>query len=148
MAKSKLEEALEKYMSGRVELRAGILDKETYPLNEDGSGGEYVAQVAYIQEFGAPGSNIPPRPFFRSAIAINKKNWSAVIARGLKNYNGDVALAFGSAGEVIIDDLRESVRTWSSPPNAESTVRKKKFNNPLIHTGQLMNSFSYEVNDD
>lgn len=48
MAKSKLEEALEKYMSGTaVTLRAGILEEAVYP------DGTQVAQVGYIQEFGA-----------------------------------------------------------------------------------------------
>ncbi|BBG58505.1 hypothetical protein [Providencia rustigianii] len=148
MAKSKLEEALEKYLKGNLELRAGILDKQAYPSNEDGSGGEFVATVAYKQEFGEPSENIPSRPFFRHAISVNKDKWSAIIAKGFRSYDGDGVMALRSAGEEVIDDLRESVRTWSTPPNSKETVDRKGFNNPLIDTGQLMNSFSYEVNDD
>lgn len=184
MAKSKLEEALEKYLTGNLELRAGIFEKATYP------DGMPVANVAYINEYGATieqqartgtiyrklkkdGSfarggkfvkaknsnfatqhdiaaqtiNIPPRPFFRFAIALNKKKWSDAIGKSLAD-GGSPAIALRKAGEIITDDLRESVREWSDPQNAKSTVAKKGFNNPLIDTGQLMNSFSYEVNDD
>lgn len=44
---SKLEAALSKYLGGNLELRAGILEGSTY---EDGTS---VAQIGYIQEYGA-----------------------------------------------------------------------------------------------
>lgn len=47
MAKSKLEEALEKYLTGNLELRAGIFETAKYP------DGTPVAHVAYINEYGA-----------------------------------------------------------------------------------------------
>ncbi|EMI7065466.1 hypothetical protein V6858_003974 [Providencia rettgeri] len=142
MAKSKLEEALEKYLTGNLELRAGIFETAKYPE------GEQVAEVAYKQEFGSPSENIPSRPFFRHAIAVNQKNLSAVIANGFRHYDGDIELAMRAAGEVIVDDLRNSVINWSTPPNAQYTVDLKGFNNPLVDTGQLANSFGYEVIDD
>lgn len=142
MAKSNLEEALEKYLTGNLELRAGIFETAKYPE------GEQVAEVAYKQEFGSPSENIPSRPFFRHAITVNQENWSAVIANGFRHYDGDIELAMRAAGEVIVDDLRNSVINWSTPPNAQYTVDLKGFNNPLVDTGQLANSFGYEVIDD
>ncbi|HCT5325253.1 TPA: hypothetical protein OT022_001668 [Morganella morganii] len=143
MAKSKLEEALEKYMSGTaVTLRAGILEEAKYP------DGNQVAQVGYIQEYGAPEAKIPPRPFFRAVINEGKQAWPAILASGVEHYQGDVKSALALLGEQIVGELSQSVRDWNSPPNAPATIAKKGFNKPLIDTGQMANSFSYEVNDD
>ncbi|MEY1087317.1 hypothetical protein AB7160_00470 [Morganella morganii] len=143
MAKSKLEEALEKYMSGTaVTLRAGILEEAKYP------DGTQVAQVGYIQEYGAPEAKIPPRPFFRAVINEGKQVWPAILASGVEHYQGDVKSALALLGEQIVGELSQSVRDWNSPPNAPATIAKKGFNKPLIDTGQMANSFSYEVSDD
>jgi hypothetical protein len=143
MAKSKLEEALERYMSGTaVTLRAGILEEAKYP------DGTQVAQVGYIQEYGAPEAKIPPRPFFRAVIAEGKSTWPAILASGVEHYRGDVKSALALLGDQIVGELSQSVRDWSSPPNAPATIAKKGFNKPLIDTGRMANSFSYEVNDD
>ena len=143
MAKSKLEEALEKYMSDTaVTLRAGILEEAKYP------DGTQVAQVGYIQEYGAPEAKIPPRPFFRAVINEGKQAWPAILASGVEHYQGDVKSALALLGEQIVGELSQSVRDWNSPPNAPATIAKKGFNKPLIDTGQMANSFSYEVTDD
>lgn len=143
MAKSKLEEALEKYMSGTaVTLRAGILEEAKYP------DGTQVAQVGYIQEFGAAEAKIPPRPFFRAVINEGKQTWPSILAAGVEHYQGDVKSALALLGEQIVGELSQSVRDWSSPPNAPATIARKGFNKPLIDTGQMANSFSYEVTDD
>ncbi|MDN3813691.1 hypothetical protein ACVZH2_02795 [Morganella morganii] len=143
MAKSKLEEALEKYMSGTaVTLRAGILEEAKYP------DGTQVAQVGYIQEYGAPEAKIPPRPFFRAVINEGKQTWPSILAAGVKHYQGDVKSALALLGDQIVGELSQSVRDWSSPPNAPATIARKGFNKPLIDAGQMANSFSYEVTDD
>lgn len=143
MAKSKLEEALEKYMSGTaVTLRAGILEEAKYP------DGTQVAQVGYIQEYGAPEAKIPPRPFFRAVINEGKQTWTSILAAGVEHYQGDVKSALALLGDQIVGELSQSVRDWSSPPNAPATIARKGFNKPLIDTGQMANSFSYEVTDD
>ncbi|SSN07963.1 Uncharacterised protein [Klebsiella pneumoniae] len=143
MAKSKLEEALEKYMPGTaVTLRAGILEEAKYP------DGTQVAQVGYIQEYGAPEAKIPPRPFFRAVINEGKQSWPAILASSVEHYQGDVKSALSLLGEQIVGELSQSIRDWNSPPNAPATIVKKGFNKPLIDTGQMANSFSYEVTDD
>ncbi|WP_430248420.1 hypothetical protein ACIH2S_07420 [Providencia sp. PAZ2] len=184
MAKSKLEEALEKYLNGNLELRAGILDGATY---DDGTP---VAHVAYIHEFGASINqaertgtiyrsirkdgafnkngrfvkarnanfatehsipahtiNIPPRPFFRSVIANGKTTWSAILSNGIKN-RGSIKGGMEYLGGAIVEELHASVMTWTSPPNAASTIAKKGSNSPLRDSMRLSRSFSYEVNDD
>ncbi|MEM7927520.1 hypothetical protein Q4R04_17210 [Morganella morganii] len=185
MAKSKLEEALEKYMSGTaVTLRAGILEEAKYP------DGAQVAQVGYIQEFGASINqpersgtiyrkvgkdgalsrggkfvkaknsnfatqhtiaahtvNIPPRPYFRTVIAEGKSTWPVILASGIKE-RGSVKKGLQYLGGAIVEELHDSVMTWSSPPNAPSTIANKGADSPLRDTMKLSKSFSYEVNDD
>lgn len=186
MAKSKLEEALEKYLSSgsNLELRAGILEGAIY---DDGTP---VAHVAYMQEFGASINqaertgtiyrgirkdgtfnrngrfvkaknsnfatdhnipahtiNIPPRPFFRSVIANGRTTWPAILAKGIEN-RGGVRGGMEYLGGAIVEELHESVMTWTSPPNAASTIAKKGSNSPLRESMRLSRSFSYEVNDD
>lgn len=186
MAKSKLEEALSKYLlsGSNLELRAGVLEGSTY---DDGTS---VAQVAYMQEFGASINqaertgtvyrsirkdgtfnkngrfvkaknsnfatehnipahtiNIPPRPFFRTVIANGKTTWSAILAKGIEN-RGSVRGGMEYLGGAIVEELHTSVMTWTSPPNAASTVAKKGSNSPLRDSMRLSRSFSYEVSDD
>ncbi|HHN8476258.1 TPA: hypothetical protein ACRRWY_003709 [Morganella morganii] len=184
MAKSKLKEALEKYMSGTSGIRVGILENATYP------DGLHVAQVAYWQEFGASVEveakkgvihrkvdkhgnlinggrfvkaskanlvtehdipahtiNIPPRPFFRNTISEGKKTWPQVLSDAIAD-SGDEKKALSILGEVIKDELSNAVLSWETPHNALSTWAKKGFNKPLIDTGQMAKSFSYEVTDD
>ncbi|WP_387690785.1 hypothetical protein [Photorhabdus sp. RM71S] len=140
---SKLEEALMKYLNNsNLELRAGIFESATYP------DGTPVATAGYINEYGAPEASIPPRPFFRTVIANGNHEWSGVLARGIKHYNGNAKQAMSALGGVIVDELQASVLSWTAPPNSPLTVAKKGFNKPLVETAQLSRSFSYEVNDD
>ncbi len=88
---------------------------------------------------------IPARPYFRNMIAKNSPNWPARIAAALRAGNYDGAVALKSVGQSIKDDLQQSIRATDSPPNAKSTIRKKGFNKPLIDTGHMLRSVSYEV---
>lgn len=89
---------------------------------------------------------IPPRPFFRTTVSNNKKNWVLSIQNLMKMHEPEKAM--GLMGEHIKDQIVQSIIGWSDPPNAPYTVKKKGFNNPLIQTGQLSRSISYEVNSD
>lgn len=140
MAKSKLEEALSKYLNEKLEVRAGIFETATYP------DGTPVAEVAYENEYGT--DSIPPRPFFRTTIAEKQKDWADSVAEGLQYYKGDIRAALEATGERMADDLQESVLNWKEPPNAPYTIAKKGFNKPLVDTGQMSKSFGSEVIDE
>ncbi|EOJ8666987.1 hypothetical protein AB7250_07755 [Providencia stuartii] len=181
---SKLEAALSKYLGNNLELRAGILEGSTY---EDGTS---VAQIGYIQEYGATINqparmgtiyrrirkdgtlssggrfvkakssnfatdhnipahtiNIPPRPFFRTVVANGRATWPAILAQSIERH-GSVRKGMESLGRAIKNELEVSVLTWETPPNAKSTIAKKKSASPLVETGKLHHSFDFEVNDD
>lgn len=120
-------------------MRVGIIETKTYP------DGTPIAQVGYVNEYGT--DTIPSRPFFRTAIANVKGEMVETIARSLKNNDVETALRHG--GEILADELKEQVVTWSDPPNAPYTIAQKGYNAPLRGNDRLLrNSFTVEISDD
>jgi hypothetical protein len=89
--------------------------------------------------------NIPARPFFRHMIAEKSPQWGAYMAQMLKLSNYDTGVALQKMGEKMHDQLQTSMRDWSTPRNAPSTIAKKGFNDPLVHTGYALNSIGIEI---
>lgn len=120
-------------------VKIGFLAGATYP---DGTS---VPLVAAINEFGAPSRNQPPRPFFRNMIADKSPEWPDAAAHLLLANNYDAAKTLGQIGEAISGQLRQSIRDLTEPPLKPSTIRGKGFDKPLIQTGHMLASVSYEV---
>lgn len=129
----------------------GRKQKIYHSVNADGSmrnDGRFVrakkANLERIVDVPSYELNIPSRPFFRTAIALNKDQLKEIIAKAIRE--GGVVYGMRIAGEFMSDKLKESVMTWSDPPNAASTIRHKGFNGPLRGTDRLLrNSFTYEI---
>jgi len=88
---------------------------------------------------------IPARPFFRTMIADKQSTWGGVLAKSLPALGYDGSQALGVLGTVIKDELQNSIRDIRAPANAASTVAIKGFDNPMIHTGHMLNSVTYKV---
>lgn len=122
-----------------------------HSVNADGSmrnDGRFVkakkANLERIVDVPSYELNIPSRPFFRTAVANNKDALKAAIARAIRA--GGMELGIRAAGEFMVDALKESVMTWTDPPNAKSTIRNKGYNSPLRGPDRLLrNSFTYEI---
>jgi len=119
------------------------------PLGKGYEDGTTYAYIAAIAEFGAPEQNIPPRPFFTPTIAAQKKKWAATIGKGVVevregNLNADQVLA--RVGDTAVSDLQAMIKSITSPPLAEATIRAKGFNKPLIDTGMMMRNIVSQVN--
>lgn len=136
-------------------VRVGFLESATYPASAEGQAeGLNVATVAFWNEFGTsrgtdkdgnavPG--IPSRPFFRTMVASKSPRWGVALGNQLRKTEYDPNMSLSLMGEVIKGQLQKSITTWSSPPNAPSTVARKGFNKPLIHTGTMLRSVDYQV---
>lgn len=122
------------------QLKVGFLEGSTYP------DGTPVPMVAAVNEFGNPANNQPPRPFFRNAISAHEKEWQDA-AEKLAKGDADTADVLSTLGEVIANDIRESIRKLDAPPLSPVTVARKGFSKPLIDTSNMLNSISYEVGD-
>lgn len=134
----KLEEMRQKVANPET-LRVGFLENATYP------DGTQVALVAAIQNFGAPGAGIPPRPFFSNMIAEKKGGWGDAYGKNLKKTDYDVTKAAALMGEGISGQLRKSIRETNSPALAPSTIRRKGSAKPLIFTGHMLGSVDYDI---
>lgn len=129
----------------------GFFANATYP---DGTS---VAMVAAIQNFGS--GRIPPRPFFSNMIRDKAHEWGPALGQLIvrTNYNADRSLAI--LGDGIAGQLRQSIRDTNTPPLAPATLRKRGYKGapfnpndpktfgakPLVHTGVMLGSVSYEV---
>jgi hypothetical protein len=119
--------------------RVGFLENAKYP------DGTPVAAIALIQDMGAPGAGIPPRPFFRNMIADKQGEWPAAIAGLLRANDYDAQRALGIAGAAIAGQLRQSIIDTNSPALAQSTIDRKGFAKPLVDTGHMLQSVDFEV---
>jgi|WetSurMetagenome_2_1015567.scaffolds.fasta_scaffold00813_7 hypothetical protein len=135
----KIGELAEKLKSKEPVVRVGFLENAVYP------DGTPVAMIAAIQDGGAPGAGIPPRPFFRNMIAAKKGEWPAAIAGLLKDNNYDAVRTLDQTGAAIAGQLRQSITEFNSVPLKPSTIKAKGFDKQLIDTGFMLNSVDFEV---
>lgn len=133
--------------------KVGVLSGEQRKDGKDGNLSEQVV-VAAANEFGT--KRIPERPFMRStfdaqanALASLQKKMYADILNGYKKPKEALALI----GEWYGAKVKRAIRSWETPPNALSTQKAKGkklrrkgalVNNPLVDTGQLMQSIQHK----
>lgn len=129
------------------EVSAGIL--ESAGKHDDSS--ESVAQIAAWNEYGT--AKIPERAAFRTSFFNNRKKYLKQLRKissgGFKGKKLKVA-AFDALGREARNDIQKSIAKGGWKPNAESTQLKKgggkqRINDPLINTGQMINSVDYRV---
>ena len=94
---------------------------------------------------GAYTITIPPRPFFRTMIKERAKTWPAAIEANLKATAYDAAKTLALMGEIIKGQLQQAIQDFRVPGNAPSTIRKKGFDKPLIHTRVMWRSVDFKV---
>jgi len=109
--------------------------------------GVAIYMYANFNEYGT--SNIPSRPFFRTALNNNRK----YIKEQLKELLGKVAtgkitgeIALKSIGLEVQGLIQDSIKNGNWEPNSARTIRKKKFKGqPLIETGSMLRAVSFEI---
>jgi len=141
--------ALSKFIAEakRSEMEAGFIDGAAYP------DGESVASVAKDNEYGVMQDNQPPRPFMRPAVANNGKKWVSLFGSSIPGmFGGGLTLdeSMGMLGEVVVTDIRKSIRAVTKPSLAPLTIamRKARGNTstkPLEDTMTMMNNVSHKV---
>lgn len=146
----KLQRILKKMQTGLGTAKGvsvGFLSDKRYPSTHGVRGTARspvsVAQNAFWEQFGT--KNIPARPYFTTMIEEKSPGWGDSLAYLAKATNYDGKKMMTNMGIGIQAQLVASIREWSDPPNAQSTVDIKGFNNPLIDEGIMMNSVEYEV---
>lgn len=129
---------------GSKSVKVGIQDDAGSHAGGDMS----IAAIAYINEYGTRNGRIPPRPAHTNAFDSNRSKLNALILR-LNRAVADGKMSADQAarllGQTHEDNVKQSIRSLTSPANALSTVEAKGSSNPLIDTGQTVNSVRYVV---
>lgn len=124
-------------------------------------GGQPVAGIAAVQEFGSESRGIPARSFMRSTASEKRADW----AQTTTQLTRAAALGKIAPGRVIEGvclaaegHVRATITKLSAPPLKQATVdaRKRRLANggagakstiskPLVDTGILLNTLTSEV---
>ena len=142
--------ALQKAVDKNV-LSVGILQPEASIVYKSGA---TMGQIAEWNEFGVPrdsGTRIPARPFMRQTFRKKKnidiaiKGMSVKGSKAMSNPSRIPRILLSVAGKALAAEMKLTIKDWETPKNAESTIRKKGKDDPLVETGLMMNSVRYEV---
>lgn len=107
-----------------------------------------LAQIGYYNEYGT--ATAPPRPFVRASVELNENKYKSMMAKQANQLiqNGG-SLELSSIGQEASDDMQAYAEDLKEPKNAPSTIKAKGFDNPLINTGEMVDSITFKVvNDD
>jgi hypothetical protein len=124
----------------------GWFPSSVYPVDPEGflgkyqSGGDPVASIAFLQEFGS--KTIPARPFMRPTIAKQSKHWG-VIVKNLIKPDAQAEDIIELVGLRMQGDIRKTITEITTPPLSEFTLeqRLERGNNsekPLNDTGYML----------
>ena len=131
--------------SGKLQVRVGFLEGSTCGGGIHGEAEGSAPDIAFIQEYGAPAANIPPRPFFRNMITKRSSTWGKTLLNFLKHRKYSAREALMDTGLVMGEQLQISIIQTNDPPNADSPTARKGFNNPLIWSRNMLRAVEAEV---
>lgn len=112
------------------------------------------AAIGYIQEYGAPEANIPPRPFLVPGVEDAKEGVVEAFRGGAQRAtSGDASAAdkaLGRAGTIAEAAVRRKITNGPFVPLSEATLKQRAARGvtrtkPLIDTGKLRDSISYVI---
>lgn len=121
-----------------------------FPDNLTHEGGESVAFIAAVHEYGAPSAGIPERPFLKPAIIqgkgdqlrLNKVNLIRILHNQI-----DFTTALGQLGEMAKGQVQLYIVNGNFAPLKPATIARKGSSKPLIDTGQMRQSVAWEIDD-
>lgn len=107
-------------------------------------------QLATIHEFGAPAANIPERSFLRSTMDRGKPEYLETMKKLLGlviDGRATVHDVLELLGQRISADVKKYIATGPGvpPPLRPATIRRKGSDRPLVDTGRMLASITYEV---
>ena len=126
----------------------GFFDAKPHPNGN----GLSIADVAHLNNSGFTkykldnnGNRVaivtPARPFADKSIGDPDKALP-ILKKAITDLvlGGTARSVMKRAAVTLADDVQETILGWTDPPNAEMTVQKKGFNNPLVEDGTLHNA--------
>jgi phage gpG-like protein len=149
-----IKERVERLRGGAAVLKVGVQGPLGAANHQDAR--LTVAQIATIHEFGKvihqPRMGrtivIPQRSFLRATIdehanAIARRN--VLLMQGYMLGKFEFGPALELLGQYVVGVIKQRIANGIAPPNSPWTIRAKGSSKPLIDTGQLRNSITYQV---
>jgi hypothetical protein len=124
-----------------------------FPSGKSYPDGTSIAEVAAINEFGAPAMRVPARPFMRPTIKEQQEEWVAQIAGGAKKVIQGKMTAFDvldAVGNLASNDMKAKIASIYSPPLAPLTLKNRRergntSTKPLVDTGAMLAYLQHSV---
>lgn len=133
---------------GSIRVRVGYVGSAADAVHDDESGLTN-AELGIIHEFGAPAAGIPARSHIRKTFEdkIDElKGMQLKLAKLLLADKIDVDRAFNTLGAWAVSAIKTTITQGKvEPPLKPATIARKGSSKPLIDTGQLVNSITWEV---
>lgn len=107
-----------------------------------------MATLLAIHVLGAPSRGIPQRDPLRPPLIANAQRYTDLMAQGIKNAlaNGtDPNVVYEKIGIVASNDVKDYFVSGSFKPLDQKTIDRKGSSKPLLDTGELRSSISYEI---
>lgn len=120
-----------------------------FPSGFSYENGMSVAEVAAINEFGAPAAKVPARPFMTPTVKNYQEDWVKMVSKDVPKVALGKLTAFDvldKLGRVAAMNMKEQITNTNYPPNAPSTIARKGFNAPLRDTFYMRDTVQNAVN--
>lgn len=133
---------------GAPKIRVGILAQDGAQPHE-GAEGFRVIDIAQIHEFGL--GNVPQRSFIRAWFDENQDRARGAIRRLLQSVvRGDrtAEQAVELFAQWVVGQMQKRMAQGIPPALSARTIKRKGSSVPLIDTGQLRSSISYQILDE
>lgn len=130
-------------------LTVGIHEAEAELPAEGDDSGATLGDVAAFNEFGGADGNPPRRSFLADWADQNQDQNQELFRRSVaavvKGKLPSVDIAMQRLGVRFVAEIQQRIRAGIEPANAESTVERKGSSTPLVDTGQLWSSITFQV---
>lgn len=106
------------------------------------------AQLMAIHEFGTDDGHVPERAPIRKTMAKNGYSYGTMFEKailGVLEGKSDSDIILNRIGAQVAGDVVGEIQSGVGPELAPSTIKRKGSDRPLIDTGALVQSISYEV---
>lgn len=104
-----------------------------------------VSEVGFWAEFGTSDGREPQRSFLRSTIVKNIKRYltmNKTIAIKVLRKELELEIGLKKFALIAAGDVKETISNFTTPPNAQSTIRQKGVDSPLRYKSTLVKAIT------
>lgn len=136
-------------------VKVGVLSAQA---NQPHEGSDMtIVEIAAVHEYGSEAAGIPERSFIRATFEggeapVQQRDLSAKLARQIIAGDLSPEEALQVLGQWGVAQVKKKITSRIPPPLKEATIKRKTVGGkrgdvPLVDTGQLISSITYEVKD-